>query len=187
MVLLPWPVVWVLAGQNGWGEQTTDNIYSGAIGVLQVWKNAFWAHQCSCNLPETNGDLSWGPQSPLVYHLSRWHSHLLQGPGQSPQETWGSIPEIGADRTKIQAFKVWTILVAVSLSGTCHFCPRGSHWWRKNWGYQELAYTHKHHGGPKFFGAHGILPQIHPYVHAGGMASAQINIRQKCRQEEGYH
>ena len=28
---------------------------------------------------EANGDLSWGPQSPLVHHLFRWHSHLLQG------------------------------------------------------------------------------------------------------------
>ena len=44
-VLLPWPEVWVLAGKNGWGEQTTDSIYSGAIGVLWVWKNAFQAYQ----------------------------------------------------------------------------------------------------------------------------------------------
>ena len=118
MVLLPWPEVWVLAGWNGWGQQTTDSIYSGAVGVLCMWKNAFQDHQCPCNLPETNGDLSWGPQSPLVYHLSAWHSHLLQGPSQAPWETQGSVPEIGGGRTKVQAFKVWGIPVAISLSGT---------------------------------------------------------------------
>ena len=112
--------------------------------------------QCPCNLPETNGDLSWGPQSPLVYHLSEWHSHLLQGTGQSPQETRGSVLEIGGGRT--QAFKMWVIPVAASLSGTCHFCPRSSHWWRQNQGYQELAHTHKCYGGPKFWGVHRILP-----------------------------
>ena len=121
-----------------------------------------------------------GPQSPLVYHLSGWHSHLLQGSGQSPWETQGSVPEIGGGRTKVQAFKMWAILVPASLSGTCHFCPRSSHWWRQNRGYQELAHTHKHHGGLKFFGVHRIQPQIHPYVHAGGTASAWIDIRQKC-------
>ena len=27
-----------LAGQNGWGEQATDSIHSGAVGILWVWK-----------------------------------------------------------------------------------------------------------------------------------------------------
>ena len=39
------------------------------------------AHQCPCNIPETNGDLSRGHQCPLVHHLPGWHSHLLQRSG----------------------------------------------------------------------------------------------------------
>ena len=70
--------------------------------------------------------------------------------------------KLGVGRTKAQAFKMWTILVAAGLSGTCHFCPRGSHWWRQSLGNQELAHTHKWHGGLKFFGVHRILLQIHP-------------------------
>ena len=46
-------------------------------------------------LPETKGDLSRGLQSPLVYHLSGWHSHHLQGCDQSPWEAWGCILETG--------------------------------------------------------------------------------------------
>ena len=42
----------------------------GTMGFNECEKNAFKAHQCPCNLPETNGDLPWGPQSPLVHHLS---------------------------------------------------------------------------------------------------------------------
>ena len=68
-------------------------VYSRAIGFLWMSKTAFWAHQCPCNRPEANGDLTWGPQSPLEYHLSGWHSHLLQGSSQSPQETWGCVLE----------------------------------------------------------------------------------------------
>ena len=162
MVLFPWPEVWILVGQNGWGEQTTDNIYSRAIGVLWVWKNAFWAHQCPCNLPETNVDMPRGPQSPLVHHLSGWHSHLLQGSGQPPRETRGCLPETGGGWTKAQAFKMWAILAVASLSRACHFCPRSSHWWRQDRGNQELAHIHKHHRGPKFLGVHRILLQIHP-------------------------
>ena len=40
-----------------------------------------------------------GPQSPLVYHLSGWHSYLFQASGQPPQETRGCIQEIGKGRT----------------------------------------------------------------------------------------
>ena len=45
------------------------------------------------------GDLPWGPQSPLVYHLSGWYSHLLQGSGQPPWEAQSCVMEIGGDRT----------------------------------------------------------------------------------------
>ena len=37
IVLLIWPEVWLLASQDGWGKQTTDHVYCGAIGILQVW------------------------------------------------------------------------------------------------------------------------------------------------------
>ena len=53
----------------------------GPFGILQVQKNAFWAHQCPCNIPEANGDLPRGPQSPLVHHLSGWYSHLFKRSG----------------------------------------------------------------------------------------------------------
>ena len=49
----------------------------GPLGFYECQKNAFWTHQCPCNIPETDGELSWGPQSPLVYHLPGWHSHLF--------------------------------------------------------------------------------------------------------------
>ena len=65
--------------------------------------------------------------------------------------------KLGGGRTKAEAFKMWAVLVAASLFRECHFCLRSSHWWRQDRGYQELAHTHKHHRGPKFFGAHGIL------------------------------
>ena len=39
----------------------------------------------------------------------------------------------------------------------------------------------------KFFGVHGILPQVYPLIHAGSMTSAWINIRWECWQEEGCH
>ena len=42
----------------------------GSLGFYECQRDAFWAHQCPCNLPETNGNLPWGSQSPLVYHLS---------------------------------------------------------------------------------------------------------------------
>ena len=188
MVLLAWPEVWVLAGQNGWGEQATDSIYSRVIGFLCVQKDTFWPHQCPCNLPETNGDLPWGPQSPLVYHLSGWYSHLLQGSSQPPQETQGCLLEIGRSRTKTQAFKMWALPVAASLSMTHDFYPRSSHLWRQNWGYQELAHTHKCHRGPKFPGIHeDTIADLSLNWHAGGTTSVRINIRQKCGQKEGCH
>ena len=55
----------------------------------------------------------------------------------------------------------WTLLVAASLSRTHDFCPRSSHWWRQDRGYQELANTHECHGGLKFFGIHRILSLIY--------------------------
>ena len=90
-------------------SKPTDGIHCGAVGILWVQKNAFWAHQCPCNIPETNGDLSRGPQSPLVHHLSGWHGHLLQRSGYPPQETRGCFPEAGGGRTKAQTFKMWAI------------------------------------------------------------------------------
>ena len=42
----------------------------GLFGFYEYERMPFQAHQCPCNLPETNGDLPWGPQSPLVHHLS---------------------------------------------------------------------------------------------------------------------
>ena len=45
VVLLTWPEVWVLAGQDGWGKQATDCIYHGAIGILQVQLNALQTNQ----------------------------------------------------------------------------------------------------------------------------------------------
>ena len=52
---------------------------------------------------------------------------------------------------------------------------------------QGLAHTHNCNRGLKLFGIHGLLPQVHFYVHAGNMASAQLNIRGKCGQEKGCH
>ena len=86
MVLFTQPEVGVLAGQDGWGEQTIDHIYHGAVGLLWVQKDAIHTHQCPHNLPKANGDLFWGPQSPLVYHPPGWYCHLLQGCSQWPLE-----------------------------------------------------------------------------------------------------
>ena len=36
MVLFTLPEVWILAGQDGQGEQTTDCFYSRAAGILQM-------------------------------------------------------------------------------------------------------------------------------------------------------
>ena len=60
MVLLTQSEVRILAGQDGWGEQTLNCIYHGAIGFLWAWKSAFQTNQHPCNLPETNGDLPQG-------------------------------------------------------------------------------------------------------------------------------
>ena len=101
----------------------------GPLGFYECKRMPFWFTNTPCYLPETNGDLPWGPQSPLVHHLSGWHSHLLQESNQSPWEVWGCVLETGEGRAKSQAFKMLAILMAASLSGTCHFCPRSSHWW----------------------------------------------------------
>ena len=86
MVFLTQPEVKILPGWDGWEKQTTDCIHNGAIGLLQVQKDALQTHQYPCYLPKTDGgDLSWGPLSPLVYHLFGWHSHLLQGSNQPPE------------------------------------------------------------------------------------------------------
>ena len=91
-------------------------------------------------------------------------SHLLR--------LWGCAPKIVEGRTKVQAFKMWAILAAASLSRAHDFCPRSSHQWRQNLGYQELAHTQEHHRGLKFLGIHEILLLIHPYICTGGMTSA---------------
>ena len=41
MVLFTQPEVWLLAGQDGQGEQTTDHIYCGATGILQCERMPF--------------------------------------------------------------------------------------------------------------------------------------------------
>ena len=107
-------------------------------------------------IPEANGDLSWGPQSSLVHHLLRWHSHLLQGSSQPPWEARGCAPETAGGWTQAQAFQMWAILMTDSLLRACDFHPKSSHWWGQNWSYQEVANTHKHHRGLKFSGIHGI-------------------------------
>ena len=48
----------------------------GPLGLYECKRMPFWAHQHLCNILETNVDLFRGPQSPLVHHLSGWHSHL---------------------------------------------------------------------------------------------------------------
>ena len=59
MVLLTQPEIWVLGGQDGQGEQTTDHIYHRSIGFLKVQYNALWIDQHPCDLLETClGDLN---------------------------------------------------------------------------------------------------------------------------------
>ena len=41
VVLLTWPEVGILAGQAGWGEETSDHAYCGVVGLLWVWKEPF--------------------------------------------------------------------------------------------------------------------------------------------------
>ena len=103
-----------------------------------------------------------GPQSPLVYHLFGWHSHLLQGSAQPPQEARGCVPEIGEGRTKTPAFQMCTISTADCLLGACDFCQRSSHWWRQNRSYHEMTNIQKHHRGLMFLGFHGILLSFYP-------------------------
>ena len=59
-------------------------IYSRNFGVLEIWKNTSWTHQCSNNLPVAYGILPLWFTSDIVYHLFRWH-HCFQ-----PEEhvTW---------------------------------------------------------------------------------------------------
>ena len=45
-----------------------------------------------------------GPQSPFVYDLPTWYSHLLQGSSHPPWEARGCVPEIGGGWTQTQAF-----------------------------------------------------------------------------------
>ena len=70
----------------------------GPLGLYR-WKDAFQTHKCPCNVPASDGDLLRGPQPPLVYHLPRWYSNLLQGPGQPPWEDGGCVLEIGGSWT----------------------------------------------------------------------------------------
>ena len=134
----------------------------GPFGLLWVQKDAFQTHHCPLYFPEADGDLSWGPQSPLVHHLLRWHRHLLQGSSQPPWEARGCAPETGGGWTQAQAFQVWAIPMADWLLRACDLCPRSSHWRGQNWSYQEVANTQKHHRGPKFLEIHGILPLVYP-------------------------
>ena len=60
VVLLTWPEVWVLAGQDGWGEQAADCVYHGAIGILWVRSNALQTDQCPCHLSAADGNLHLG-------------------------------------------------------------------------------------------------------------------------------
>ena len=44
MIILAWPEVWELKGQDEWGEQTTDYIHIRAVGIL-------WVQQCLSDWP----------------------------------------------------------------------------------------------------------------------------------------
>ena len=78
-------------------------VHHRATGLLWVQKDAFCTQQCHHYFPEANGDLSWGPQSPLVYCLPKWYSHLLQGSSQPPWEARGCVPVAGGGWTQTQA------------------------------------------------------------------------------------
>ena len=145
--------------------------------LLWVWENDFWTDQCPHYILEANAESSGGTQSPLVYHLLRWHSHLLQGSDQPPWEARGWAPETGGGWTKAQAFQMWAILMAHCLSRACYFCPRSSHWWGQNGSYQELVNTYKCHRGLKLSGIHGILPSVYPQICLGSPTPARINFR----------
>ena len=125
-------------------------------------KDAFQTHQHPCYFPEADGDLSWGPHSPLVHHLLRWCSHLLQGSSQPPEEARGCALETGGGWTQAQAFQMWAILMADCLPGACDLCPRSSHWLGQNWSHQKVDNPNKHQRGLKFSGIHGILPSVYP-------------------------
>ena len=94
------PEVWVLAGWDGWGEQTADHFYSRAVGILQMWKNAFQVDQCPCHLSAVDANLPWGSQPDLVYHLPRWHCHLSKRPHQPSCEARSHIWTVGACQTE---------------------------------------------------------------------------------------
>ena len=104
------------------------------------------------------GDLPWGPQSPLVYHLSGWYSHLLQGSGQPPWEAQRLCYGNWRRQDLSSSFKMWAILVAAHLFGYLEHVisthgiatDEGKINAIKNW-----PHTHKHHGGLKFLGIHG--------------------------------
>ena len=180
------PLTWSQdTGRSRWTRKVNiDCSHSGAIGLLWVQKNVFQTHQHPCYISEAYGDLSWGPQSPLVHHLLRWHSHLLQGSSQPPWEARGWSPETGGGWTQAQAFQMWVFLTADSLLRACDFCPRSSHWWGQNQSYQEVANTHKHHRVLTFSGIHGILPSVYPQINAGSPTPAWVNFRWECWQEK---
>ena len=104
-----------------------------------------------------------GHQSPLLYHLSGWYSHLLQGSGQPPQEVRDCVS--GNWRRQDLSSSLQNVSyssAADCLFRACDFHSRRSHWWRQNQCYQDLGNAHKCHWGPKFLGIHGILPLIYP-------------------------
>ena len=76
----------------------------GLLGFYECKRMPFRLTNAPTIFQQLMGDLSSGPQSPLVYHLPRWYSHLLQGSSQPPWGDRGCVSEIGGGWTQTQAF-----------------------------------------------------------------------------------
>ena len=137
MILLTWPEVWVLAGQDGQGEQTADCIHSRAIRILWVWQDALQTDQYPHYLSVVNGNLPKGPQPQLVHHIPWWHSYLLKRPSQPSHEAGGHVPASGTGQTETQTLKMCALSQIDHIPGAHCLCPRCSNWWRKHKCYQK--------------------------------------------------
>ena len=81
--------IWSLdsGNQDGWAVKAVHHIYCWQPGLLQVWLHAFWAVQCTSQIPEVNAELLQGTESNILPHLPWWYNRLLT-------DNWGIPPPL---------------------------------------------------------------------------------------------